>query len=225
MLEYARKAKPKAFVQISTDEVYGAAPAGVNHSEWDKLLPSNPYSASKAAQEALAIAYWRTYGVPVIISNTMNIFGEMQDREKFIPMVISRIAKGEPVTVHGSPGNIGSRFYLHARNQADAILWILQNQEPVLYEDGKADCLPLRFNVVGNIEMDNLEVAKTIAHLMGKPLQYKFEDFHMTRPGHDRRYSLDGSRLAKAGWKAPHSFEDSLKRTIEWTLAHTEWMK
>jgi dTDP-glucose 4,6-dehydratase len=119
MLEYARIVRPQLFVQISTDEVYGPAMDGELHREWSKILPSNPYSASKAAQEAIAFSYWRTYGVPVLITNTMNNFGERQDREKMIPMCISRIATGKTVTIHGSPGNIGSRFYLHARNHAD----------------------------------------------------------------------------------------------------------
>src|SRR3990167_3648554 len=88
MLEYARKIKPKAFVQISTDEVYGAAPKGKRHKEWSTILPSNPYSASKASQEAIAISYWRTYKLPIIITNTMNNFGEMQDPEKYPALVL-----------------------------------------------------------------------------------------------------------------------------------------
>lgn len=91
MLEYAREIKPKGFIQFSTDEVYGQAPIGINHAEWSPIIPSNPYSASKAAQEAIAISYWRTYNVPLIITNTMNVFGEYQDREKFIPLCIDRI--------------------------------------------------------------------------------------------------------------------------------------
>lgn len=232
MLEYARwhmanvPTPLQSFIQISTDEVFGAAPLGMEYREWDRLLPSNPYAASKAAQEALTIAYWRTYGVPAVITNTMNIFGQRQDPEKFIPMVIGKIFREEEVTIHGSETSIGSRFYLHARNQADAILWILKNRDPIHYEDRPGGTVyPERFNVVGDIEMNNLEVAQMIARIMGRPLHYKLVDFHKARPGHDRRYGLDGTKLAMAGWKAPRTFEESLRSTIEWTLKHPEWLR
>lgn len=225
-LEYARQIKPQKLVWISTDEVYGAAPEGVQHAEWSEILPSNVYSASKASQEALAIAYWRTYGVPVQITNTMNNFGERQDPEKFVPMCISKIHRGETVVIHGNERSVGSRFYLHARNHADAVLFLLKEMQTPLYQDDvKMVQRPHRFNVVGDIEMDNLSLAKLIAEIMGKPLNYELVDFHAARPGHDRRYALDGTKLANLGWKAPLSFEESLRRTVAWTLKHPMWMK
>lgn len=224
MLEYARVVKPKRFMQISTDEVYGAAPVGIDHKEWAAILPSNPYSASKAAQEAIAISYWRTYDVPVIITNTMNNFGEMQDPEKFVPMVIQKINKGEKVTIHGTEDYIGSRFYLHARNHADALLYIIKNLGITHYSDGDTIVKPDRYNVVGNVEKNNLELAQLIADMMGKPLDYELVDFHHTRAGHDRRYALDGNKLIDLGWQPPVSFEDSLQQTIEWTLERPEWL-
>lgn len=223
MLEFARYAKPKKFIQVSTDEVYGVAPEGVNHKEWSPIIPSNPYSASKAAQEAIAISYWRTYNVPVIITNTMNNFGEMQDPEKFVPMLIRKIARDEVVPIHGRDGQIGSRFYLHARNHADAILFILNNVEPTMYKEGH-DLIPDRFNVVGEAEVDNLEMGKLVAKLMNRELKYELVDFHATRPGHDRRYALDGSKLRDLGWIAPLDLETSLDRTINWTLEHYLWL-
>ena len=222
MLEFARECKPEMFIQFSTDEVYGAAPQGVNHAEWETILPSNPYSASKAAQEAIAISYWRTYGVPVVITNTMNMFGEMQDPEKYTAQLISKIHKGEEVTVHGSEDNIGSRYYLHARNCADAILYLMLTHAPAVFSD--AVDRPSRFNVVGDVEMHNLALAEMVANFLGKPLIYKFEDFHRTRPGHDRRYALDGLKLKQLGWKAPLEFERSLQNYIHWTLNHTLWL-
>lgn len=226
MLEYARVAKPKAFIQISTDEVYGAALLGHDHREWETHLPSNPYAASKAAQEAIAISYWRTYGVPVVLTNTMNMIGERQDAEKFLPMLISRISRGQTVTIHGSPDRIGSRYYLHARNHADAILFLLQKSEPRMYEDRSDQIvMPNRFNVVGNKEINNLVLAQMVADLIGKPLHYEWVDFHAARPGHDRRYALDGEKIAKMGWKAPLSLEESLKRTIQWTLSRPQWLE
>lgn len=230
MLEYARTIKNlKAFIQISTDEVYGAAPNGYNHKEWDMILPSNPYSASKAAQEAIAIAYWRTYGIPLMITNTMNMFGETQDPEKYIPGCIKKIASEQTVTVHGNATLIGSRKYLHALNHADALLFILKNVIPSMYKfdpTNTTTCIPTRFNVVGDVEMNNFEVAKLIANLMGKQLKYQFQDFHAlsTRPGHDMRYSLDGTMLAKLGWKAPFSFEESIQKTIQFYQNHREWL-
>lgn len=223
MLELARELKPEIFLQFSTDEVYGVAPVGVNHKEWATIIPSNPYSASKAAQEAYAISYWRTYGVPVIITNTMNLFGETQDAEKYTARLIKKIHNGEIVTVHGSEGNIGSRFYLHARNGADAVLFILKNLPPKAYKEDVIN-LPDRYNIVGDVEMDNLELAKLVAKILGKELKYELTDFHFGRPGHDRRYALDGTKLKELGWSAPMAFEESLQRSINWTLKNKLWL-
>lgn len=225
MLEYARKANPEIFIQISTDECYGPALNGVNHKEWSTILPSNPYSASKAAMEALSISYWRTYGVPVIITNTMNVFSPRQDSEKFIPMLIKKINAGEEVVIHGKEGDIGSRFYIHARNKADALLFIIKNLPVTKYEDNiEKIIIPDRYNIVGEIELNNLEVAEVIADILNKPLKYRLEDFHSTRPGHDRRYALDGTKLKNLGWIPPMTFRESLESTIEWTLQHPEWL-
>jgi len=223
MLELARhQDKLKAFVQISTDEVYGVAPDKIRHKEWETILPSNPYSASKACQEAIAISYWRTYGIPLIITNTMNNFGEMQDPEKYMAKIIRYIDSGIVVPVHGSVGNIGSRYYLHARNHADAVLFLLKKISPVRYEEHSI--YPSRYNIVGDIELDNLEVAERIAKIMGKKLNYKLTDFHSTRPGHDRRYALDGSKIKSLGWKAPLDFDSSLEKYVRWTLKNPTWL-
>lgn len=223
MLEFARQYKPEVFLQFSTDEVYGVAPEGVNHTEWSSIVPSNPYSASKACQEAIAISYWRTYGVPLIITNTMNLFGETQDPEKYIAKIIRCIQNNQVVPVHGREGNIGSRYYLHARNMADAVLYLLNNVKPVEYQEG-GTLLPERFNIVGDVELNNLEVADAVATVLDKEYDYQFTDFHATRPGHDRRYALDGAKLRSLGWKAPLSFEESLKKCVEWTLKHSIWL-
>ncbi|MCK9371029.1 GDP-mannose 4,6-dehydratase [Candidatus Dojkabacteria bacterium] len=215
MLEFARICKPELFIQFSTDEVYGQAKKGEYHKEWDAIKPSNPYSASKASQEAIAVAYWRTYSVPLIITNTMNIYGQYQDKEKFVPLVIDKIMKGETVYIHGYPDKkeAGTRFYLHARNIADAITFMIENVEPKLYPEIDR---PERFNVVGEVELDNLTLAQKIAELLGKKLKYEIVSFHASRPGHDLRYALDGKKLQDYGHKYPVSFEDSLKATVEW---------
>lgn len=229
MLEYARLVKPKMFIQVSTDEVYGATDGIYTHKEWSTSLPSNPYSASKMMQEGLAISYWRTYGVPVVITNSMNMFGERQDKEKYIPMVISRVLNGETVQVHGEPDNIGTRFYLHARNHADALKFIINNAKALpfgKYGTGvRKTNRPNRFNIVGDVQVDNLTMAQTIADVIGKPLKYELVNFHHTRPGHDPHYGLDGSKLNQLGWKPPVKFAPSLKKNINWTLTKgKEWL-
>jgi len=222
MLELAREIKPEIFLQFSTDEVYGAAPVGVNHAEWATILPSNPYSASKAAQEAIAASYWRTYDVPVIITNCMNLFGERQDKEKYLAMCISKISKGETVSVHGNEKYIGSRFYIHARNAANALLYIFKNLPPKLYDEEGVN-RPDRYNIVGEEEINNLEMAKIIADILGKPLKYSLVDFHAARKGHDRRYALSGEKLKKAGWTPAINLHDSLKKYIDWAVSHPDW--
>lgn len=227
VLEHARKFPCKAFFQISTDEVYGAAPDGVNHEEWSPIIPSNPYSASKASQEAIAISYWRTYGIPVVITNTMNNFGEMQDPEKYLAKIIRGVSKGATIPIHGREENgrntFGSRFYLHARNHADALLFLARKTTPTKYIEGKYD-RPDRYNVVGDTEVDNLTMAEIIAGLIGEPLHYEVVDFHKARAGHDRRYALDGRKLQAMGWEPPVNFNESLKRYVDWTLNHELWL-
>ncbi|WP_354643843.1 dTDP-glucose 4,6-dehydratase [Kitasatospora camelliae] len=225
LLEYARLVRPRMFLQMSTDEVFGPASPDHDHHEWDTICPSNPYSASKAAQEAIAISYWRTYAVPLVITNTMNIIGEMQDAEKFVPRTMRALAAGKRPIVHVSPaGKPGSRFYLHARNLADAWLWLIRNAEVQTYADGHDR--PTRYNVVGEREVDNVEMVGLIADAMGlgEP-ELDLVDFHSSRPGHDLRYALDGAKLAKAGWKPPLRFADSLRSTVQWTMDHPQWLE
>lgn len=230
MLEYARRVKPKAFIQISTDEVYGPVTTknDIGVKEWGVILPSNPYAASKAAQEALAISYWRTYDVPVIITNTMNNFGETQQPSKFPAMVQKWIQQGEKVIIHGERRGdkieIGSRSYIHSRNFADALLFILKNLPAHLHTPDATD-KPDRYNIAGDLQLDNLELARMIAKLMGKEdFEYEVVDVHTLRPGHDRHYALDMSKLYGLGWKSPLTFEESLKNTIQWQQNHPEWI-
>lgn len=222
MLEFARLIQPDLFIQISTDEVYGPM---IDHpyAEWERFLPSNPYSASKAAQEMIAISYWRTYGVPLVITNTMNNIGEMQDVEKYVPMVIRDILAGQRIKIHGTKKEIGSRSYLHARNHADALLYIMEELQPKAY--GPKNEYPDKYNIVGDTQLTNLEMAERIAKILKKPLEYDIVDFHATRPGHDMHYGLDGAKLHDLGWKPPLSFAESLERTVTNYVRHQEWLK
>jgi dTDP-glucose 4,6-dehydratase len=218
-LEYARAVRPETVIVFSTDEVYGPMAADEPHAEWSPVLPSNPYSASKACQEAIAVSYWRTYGVPVVIVNSMNLIGQMQDPEKFLPMVISRVLAGETVTIHGTPGDIGSRYFIHARNVADAVLFLAGQPVPRFPDAAR----PGRWNVAGE-RLTNLDLAQQAAAVLGRELNFSLTDFHSARPGHDPHYGLDGSKLAAAGWKPPVPFAGSLAATVRWYQASPEWL-
>jgi dTDP-glucose 4,6-dehydratase len=227
ILDYARELgdQLRLFLQMSTDEVYGPAPRSYAHVEWDTIKPSNPYSASKAAQEAICFAYWRTYDLPIVITNTMNILGEMQDPEKFVPMTVKKLLAGEPMTVHVSPqGEAGSRFYLHARNLADAWLYLsdqFDSLDPATYPYHE---FPDRFHIVGEREVSNVEMVELIANILGVEPRMEKLNFHQSRPGHDLRYALNGEKIADFGWRAPIPFEESLRKTVQWTLEHPEWL-
>lgn len=226
LLEYAREAKPEVFIQISTDEVYGAVSSKYDdlRKEWDPIIPSNPYAASKAAQEAIAISYWRTYSVPVVITNTMNNFAEMQQSSKFPAMIQKKITNGEKVTIHGIKGEIGSRSYIHSRNFADAILFLLLETKPHMHVPNTSD-RPDRYNIAGDKQLDNLELAQVISKLMGKEeLDYELVDSHTQRPGHDPHYGLDNKKITDLGWKPQKTFEESMKNTIDWQKSNPDWL-
>ena len=217
MLEYAKTLDNlEMFFYFSTDEVYGSAPLDVAYGEWDRHKPTNPYSASKSAAEQICIAYENTYKIPLMSINVMNAFGERQHVEKFIPKTIKNVLEGNLVHIHSYPDKkkAGSRFYIHARNIAEAVLFLLN----------KGD-IGEKYNVVGEREVDNLEMAQLIADTIGKPLNYEMVDFHSDRPGHDLRYSLSGKKMESMGWKIPVGFEESLRKTVEWTVENPEWLE
>lgn len=226
ILEFARKVNPDIFFQISTDEVYGDCWGGVPHKEWDVICPSNPYAASKAAQEALAFSYFRTYDIPVVITNCMNVVGSRQDKEKFLPKIISKIATDQILDIYADfdkSGNplVGSRFYLHAQNHADALFWLSKRQ---VSRYSKGFDRPDRYNIVGDLELNNLDLALIVADIMGKKLKYRLVPSQSARPGYDKRYALDGSKIKNAGWNPPVTFLEGLSEIIEWTLKNPWWI-
>ncbi len=214
----------KKFIYFSTDEVFGYAPEGVAYKEGDRYNCGNPYSASKAAAECICQSYANTYRLPIIITNTMNIIGERQHSEKFVPKVIGSILKEETIMVHSYPDKkkSGSRYYIHARNVSDAFIFILENATEFL--DGKDASLG-KYNIVGTKEVSNLDIVKMIGDSMNIKPKYEMVDFHSDRPGHDLRYSLDGSKLEKLGWKPPIDFANSLKKTVLWNLKNKHWLE
>ncbi len=222
------------FLYFSTDEVYGPFPMDGEggFKEWARLNPNNPYAAAKAAAEMAVISFANTYRIPCVITNTMNIFGERQSPEKFIPLIVNKVLSGDKLYIHANHDKTqaGKRHYLHARNISAATVWVLENGKTL---DGSAK--HGRYNVVGEVEMDNLSLAKMIEgfvkdwgadHATIYPdLQYELVDFHSSRPGHDLRYALDGAYLASEGFSFPNSFEESLKSMVYWTLDRKEqWL-
>lgn len=206
-LEAARQLQANHFLYVSTDEVLGAAPEGVDFSETAAIRPSNPYAAAKAGGEALCFSYWKAFKLPVTISRTMNLFGERQHPEKFIPMTMRKMMNAESLVIHGdAEGRSGSRKWLHARNQASALLFLL-GLEPA------AEI----FHIAGE-EHTNLEIAQLIADELQTDFAYEIRDFKRERPGHDFRYSLDDSKLRSLGWFPPVPFEESLRRTVQWSI-------
>ena len=216
ILNYARGLDTlDEFLYFSTDEVFGPCPTGYAYKEWDRYFSANPYAASKAGGEEMCLAFANTYKLPILITHTMNVFGERQHPEKFIPLVISKVLREESVYIHADEKRTkaGSRFYVHARNVAQAVEFVFEHGT---FGD--------KYNIVGEQEVDNLELALMVAAIVGKPLKYELVDFHSSRPGHDLRYALDGARLKAMGWKIPVALENSLHRTVKWYLKNREWI-
>ena len=215
MLDYARSLNNlKKMIYFSTDEVFGPAPAGVEYKEWDRYNSSNPYAATKAGGEELCLAYANTYGLPLLITHCMNIVGERQHKEKYLPLCIRKILAGELLSVHADATctQSGSRYWIHARNVADAVLFLLNNGQQ-----------REKYNIVGE-ERSNLQMAEFTASVLAKSLKYELVSFHATRLGHDLRYALDGTNMKQMGWKVPRTLEQSLAKMIRWTLENPQWL-
>ena len=225
ILNYARKCDMlERFAYFSTDEVFGPAPIGVNYKENDRYNSTNPYSATKAGAEELVVAFENTYNLPWFITHTMNVFGERQNPEKYIPMVIKKVRDQEVVTVHADRKKkiAGSRHYIHAEDVANALLFLFSYDISLLKPDiTGAKCQ--KFNIVGKDEIDNLKLAEFIASVQSKILKYEMVDFHSQRPGHDLRYSLDGGKMKSMGWE-PKSAYDRLEDVISWSLKNDRWL-
>lgn len=227
ILNYARNLPNlERFVYFSTDEVFGPAPTGVDYDERDRYNSSNPYSATKAGGEELAVAFENTYKMPIFITHTMNVFGQRQHPEKFIPMCIRKAHDNEIITIHSDSTRTipGSRHYIHAADVADAMQFLLTLDASKLDEDyGGAKCP--KFNLVGAEEIDNLTLAKLIADAQGKELLYDMVDFHTSRPGHDLRYSLSGEYMRRLGWVPKVALSQRINEVVNWTLENERWLR
>lgn len=210
LLEAARNAGVSKFVQVSTDEVYGSIDGTAQFTEESPLEPSSPYSSSKAGADLIALSYWKTFGMPVCITRCTNNYGPNQYPEKLIPLFILNASEDKSVPVYGDGLNV--RDWIHVKDHAAAVA-------KVLFE-GKAGEV---YNIGSGNEHNNLQITKLILEILGKPeslIKY-VED----RPGHDRRYALDSSKIERElGWKAETSFEAGLRETVRWYQENPQWV-
>ena len=210
LLEGVQKYNVKRYIQVSTDEVYGSIEKG-SFTELSKLDPGSPYSASKASADLLVLAYWNTYKAPVIITRCTNNYGPYQFPEKLIPLAISNVIEGKSIPVYGDGLNV--RDWIYVEDHCRAILAVL--------EGGK---LGEVYNIAGSSEKTNLDIVRTLLRLLGK--KEDMMHFVTDRPGHDRRYSLDDSKVCRElGWKPVYDFDRAMEKTVDWYKQNESWWR
>ena len=209
LLEAVRELRIPRLLHVSTDEVYGSVPTG-SSAESDPLRPSNPYSASKAGGDLLALAYWHTHRVPVVITRSSNNFGPYQYPEKVIPLFVTNALDDQPLPLYGDGRNV--RDWLYVADNCAAIDLVLRTGA-----DGEV------YNIGGGHEVENVVLTREILRLTGKPetLIQRVAD----RPGHDRRYSVDCTKVQRLGWTPAHRFATSLETTVRWYREHQSWWR
>ncbi|WP_019635707.1 dTDP-glucose 4,6-dehydratase [Paenibacillus fonticola] len=209
LLDIARKYEITKFVQISTDEVYGTLGETGFFTETTPLEPNSPYSSSKAGGDLLVRAYHETFGLPVNITRCSNNYGPYQFPEKLIPLMISRALADEQLPIYGDGLNV--RDWLYVEDHCSAI-------DLVIHKGRNGEV----YNIGGNNERTNMQIVQTILEQLGKP--ESLIKFVEDRPGHDRRYGIDPTKImSELGWKPKHNFETGIKETIEWYLQNKEW--
>lgn len=214
LLEEARRSKVKRFFQISTDEVYGSIHKGA-YKEDAPIRPSNPYSASKAAADALVQSYGSTYGMHVTITRTENNYGPFQHPQKVFPTFIRNILLRNKLPMYGDGSHV--RQWLHVSDHVEALLFLLKKD----YPSGQI------FHVAGNQELTNHELGKRIFEVLRKDEDYEanieYLNDHEIRPGHDRRYALDSSKLRRLGWTPVCTLDAGIPLTVEWYRKNRWW--
>ncbi|MEZ5723654.1 MAG: dTDP-glucose 4,6-dehydratase [Paracoccaceae bacterium] len=217
---WTREGKPEGFRfhHISTDEVFGSLGEDGQFTEETPYDPRSPYSASKAASDHLVRAWHETYGLPVVMTNCSNNYGPFHFPEKLVPVVILKALAGEPIPVYGDGGNV--RDWLYVEDHADALLTVLEKGE-----------LGRSYNIGGENEARNIDLVRTICahmddlHPAGAP-HADLITFVTDRPGHDRRYAIDPTRIRdELGWRPSVTVEEGLRRTVEWYLANEDWWR
>ena len=209
LLEAVRELRIPRLLHVSTDEVYGSVVRGSSR-ESDALAPSNPYSASKAGGDLMALAYWHTHRVPVVITRSSNNFGPYQYPEKVVPLFITNALEDRPVPLYGDGKNV--RDWLYVLDNCAALDLVLRRGQ-----DGQV------YNIGGGHEVENLVLTREILRLTGKPesLIQPVKD----RPGHDRRYSVDSTKIHQLGWRPRHAFGAALAATVQWYRDHEAWWR
>ncbi|MBI3013627.1 MAG: dTDP-glucose 4,6-dehydratase [Candidatus Tectomicrobia bacterium] len=209
LLECARTAGTQRFIQVSTDEVYGSAASGETFSEESSMHPNSPYAASKAAADLLARAYYHTYGFPVIITRCTNNYGPYQFPEKLLPLMITNALADQPLPVYGDGYNV--RDWIHVEDHCAAL-------DRVLHQGRLGEI----YNIGSHCEKTNLEMVKELLGILNKP--QSLVRFVKDRPGHDRRYALNVSKIQRElGWRHQISLGDGLRQTVAWYSCHREW--
>ncbi len=209
LLEAARRHGHRRFLQVSTDEVYGHVPIG-RSQENDPLRPRSPYSATKASAEMLVGAYGASYNLPTLITRGSNTYGPYQFPEKIIPLFITNALEDRPLPIYGDGSAV--RDYLYVDDHAAAIAIVLRGGKP-----GEA------YNIGAGSEVSGVQVADAVLQLCGRPASLR--QFVTDRPGHDYRYALDTARMRALGWKATVSFEEGMRRTVDWYQGNQDWWK
>jgi dTDP-glucose 4,6-dehydratase len=216
MLEYARTLDLKMFLYFSTDEVFGPAELFQRFEANDRYNSCNPYAATKAGGEELALAWENTYKVPVVITHTMNVIGERQHKEKFLPRVVKAALDGTKVYLHADPatGKTASRNYLHASDVADGVMFLLDKAS-----------IRQKYNIARDEDIPCLDVVYAVSHILGKKIDYEIANLN-SRPGFDMRYGLSDSKMRTMGWTAPTTFLEGVTRTVEWmcTKKNLHWL-
>lgn len=211
LLEASRTSRIKKFIQVSTDEVYGTLGDTGLFTEETPLAPNSPYSASKAGGDMIVRAYHETFGLPVNITRCSNNYGPYQHPEKFIPTLILNAMQDKPLPIYGDGLNI--RDWLYVEDHCSAL-------DLVIHKGVNGEI----YNIGGNNERTNLQIVRTILAQLGKP--ESLISFVEDRPGHDRRYGIDATRITtQLGWKPKHRFENGIKKTIRWYVENEHWWK
>ena len=211
LLDHSRRFKVSRFVQISTDEVYGSLGPEGAFREDSPLDPSSPYSASKASADLWALSYFKTFGFPVVITRCTNNYGPCQFPEKLIPVLISNAMNDRTLPIYGDGLNV--REWIFADEHSRAVWMAIDH-----------GCAGEVYNIGSGQEKTNLDVVREVLKLLGKP--ESLITFVKDRPGHDRRYAMDCSRIQREwGWKSEVEFSAGLAQTIEWYKAHQDWMR
>ncbi len=209
LLEITRQFELEKFLQISTDEVYGSLGPEGKFTEETPLSPNSPYSASKASADLLVRAYHHTYNVPVLITRCSNNYGPYQFPEKLIPLMIINALNNRPLPVYGDGLNI--RDWIYVEDHCNAILKV--------FENGRLGEI---YNIGAENEKPNIEIVKLILKELGK--DESLITYVKDRPGHDRRYAIDPSKIRRElNWKPEHTFEEAIKITIDWYINHKDW--